>query len=253
MKALQTIIVDDEPLARQRLRNLIKEDEELRILEECENGYEAVNVLKQSTPDILFLDIQMPEINGFEVLNQIEYLKIPAIIFVTAYNEYAIRAFEVHALDYLLKPFDKHRFVIAVERAKLHVRSLYSGQSERRLQSLVNEMNMKEKLPISKRIMIKTSGRVYFIEFDEIDWIEADGNYVKIHTGEKSHMIRETMNHLEQKLDASKFSRIHRSAIVNIDKIKELQPWFHGDYTILLYSGKKLTMSRNYKELLQRY
>ncbi len=251
MSKIRTVIVDDEPLARERLRKLVSNEEDLELIELCKNGQEAIDHLRKEPPDLLFLDIQMPEINGFEVLKQINYEHIPCIVFVTAYDEYALRAFEVNALDYLLKPFDQQRFKKAVARVRNQLKGRSQNQLDTRLTKLVNSLDKNSSY--LDRIMIKANGRVYFVKTDEIDWIEAAGNYLKLHCGNKNHMIRETMSNMEEKLDPDQFFRIHRSIIVNIEKIKELQPWFHGDYMITLLDGQKLTMSRNYKELLQRF
>lgn len=251
MTKIRTVIADDEPLSRERLRKLISKEDELELIKACENGQEAIDFLKDELPDLLFLDIQMPEIDGFEVLKQIDYENIPCIVFVTAYDEYALRAFEVNALDYLLKPFDQQRFVKAVNRVKDQLKNKSQAQLDTRLTKLVNTLDKNNNY--LDRIMIKANGRVYFVKTNEIDWIEAAGNYLKLHCDKKNHMVRETMSNMEEKLDPDQFFRIHRSVIVNIEKIRELQPWFHGDYMITLLDGQKLTMSRNYKDLLQRF
>jgi len=251
MSKIRTVIVDDEPLARERLRKLISNEEDLELIEMCENGQEAIDYLSEDLPHLLFLDIQMPEIDGFQVLKKINYEDIPCIVFVTAYDEYALRAFEVNALDYLLKPFDQQRFKKAVARVRNQLQNQTQNQLDSRLTRLVDSLDKSSSY--LERIMIKANGRVYFVKTDEVDWIEAAGNYLKLHYGKKNHMIRETMSNMEEKLDPDQFFRIHRSVIVNIEKIKELQPWFHGDYMITLLDGQKLTMSRNYKELLQRF
>lgn len=251
MQKIKTVIVDDEPLSRERLRKLISKEEDLELTKACENGQEAIDYLKKELPDLLFLDIQMPEINGFEVLKRIEYESIPCIVFVTAYDEYALRAFEVNALDYLLKPFDQQRFQKAISRVKNQLQNKTQAQLGTRLTKLVNTLDKNSNY--LDRIMIKSNGRVYFVKTNEIDWIEAAGNYLKLHCDKKNHMVRDTMSNMEEKLDPDQFFRIHRSVIVNIEKIRELQPWFHGDYMITLLDGQKLTMSRNYKDLLQRF
>ena len=251
MDQIRTCIVDDEPLARKRLKNLLQDDREVDVVSICTNGKEAIKSIENVQPDLVFLDIQMPEIDGFDVLNNLDMEELPFIIFVTAYDEFAVKAFEVHAVDYLLKPFDKGRFRIALERGKKSIRSSKSDEIRENLAGLIESIDK----PASyvSRLMIKQSGRVFFINVDEIVWIEAAGNYVEIHTGEKKHLIRETMTNMVKKLDPELFSRIHRSTIVNIDKVEELQSWFHGDYQVLLETGKKLTMSRNYRDLLERY
>jgi len=250
MEKIKTIVVDDEPLARKRLQNLLKEDDEIELLKLCRNGKEAIETILKYSPDLVFLDIQMPEIDGFEVIRRLNMQRIPIIIFVTAYDEYALDAFEVHALDYLLKPFDKKRFYKALNRAKDYLKNS-TNKFDSKLESLVQELNPTPSY--LNRLMVKTSGRVFFVGADEIEWIEASGNYVQLHTGDKSYLIRETMSNMGKKLNPDKFYRIHRSTIVNIECVKELQSWFHGDYMVIMKNGEKLTMSRNYKDLLQKY
>jgi len=250
MEKIKTIVVDDEPLARKRLQNLLKEDDEIELLKLCRNGKEAIETILKYSPDLVFLDIQMPEIDGFEVIRRLNMQRMPIIIFVTAYDEYALDAFEVHALDYLLKPFDKKRFYKALNRAKDYLKNS-TNKFDSKLESLVQELNPTPSY--LNRLMVKTSGRVFFVGADEIEWIEASGNYVQLHTGDKSYLIRETMSNMGKKLNPDKFYRIHRSTIVNIECVKELQSWFHGDYMVIMKNGEKLTMSRNYKDLLQKY
>jgi two-component system LytT family response regulator len=243
------LIVDDEPLAREMLREMLQKDEDVDIVGEMTNGREAVDAIRAMTPDLLFLDVQMPEIGGFEVLEALGSDPIPHVIFVTAYDQYAVRAFEVHALDYLLKPFDRERFEASWQRAKAEIQRDKNGGMDQRILALLEELKAGSKY--LERLVIKSGGRIYFLETDEIDWIEAEGNYVSVHTGKKSHLLRETISSLENQLDPRKFLRIHRSAIVRIDRIQELQPWFHGEYRVILQNGTQLTLSRNYREKLQ--
>lgn len=245
---IRCLIVDDEPLGREKLRGMLKKHSEIEIMAECANGREAIAAIQKEKPDLLFLDIQMPEVDGFGVLKAIPSEKIPLVIFVTAYDKYALRAFEVFALDYLLKPFDRERFEKALQRARSEIQRERGSDTNQRIIALLEEMKHKPKH--LDRIVIKSNGRIFFLKAEESDWIEAEGNYVRIHAGKETHLIRETITSLENQLNPKKFLRIHRSTIVNIDRIKELQPWFHGDYRILLKDGTQLTMSRSYREKL---
>ncbi|PWT80307.1 MAG: DNA-binding response regulator [Acidobacteria bacterium] len=246
---IRVLIVDDEPLARGVLREMLQRDSDVAIVGECANGKQAVEAIQELTPDVLFLDIQMPEMGGFEVLDALDGPSMPHLVFVTAYDQYAVRAFEVHALDYILKPFDRERFEAAWQRAKAQVLRERNGGVEQRILSLLEDLKAGTKY--LERLVIKSSGRIYFLETNDIDWIQAEGNYVSVHVGKKSHLLRETISSLESQLDPRKFLRIHRSAIVRIDRIKELQPWFHGEYHIILQDGTELTLSRNYRDRLQ--
>lgn len=246
---IRVLIVDDEPLAREMLREMLQGDEQVTIVGESTNGREAVESIRENAPDLLFLDVQMPELGGFEVLEALGKNRIPHVIFVTAYDHYAVRAFEVHALDYLLKPFDQERFDVAWKRAKAEVVRARNGGVDQRILTLLEELKAGSKF--LERLVIKSGGRIYFLETNDIDWIEAEGNYVSVHSGKKSHLLRETISSLESQLDPRKFVRIHRSSIVRIDRIQELQPWFHGEYRVILNSGTQLTLSRNYREKLQ--
>ena len=248
-KPIRVLLVDDEPLAREMIREMLKTDVEVEIVGECVNGREAVEAIQEHNPDLIFLDVQMPEVGGFEVLEALKSETIPHVIFVTAYDQYAVRAFEVHALDYLLKPFDRERFESAWRRAKAQILASRNGEMDQRILAILEELKAGSKY--LERLVIKSGGRVFFLETDDIDWIEAEGNYVSVHTGKKSHLLRETISSLEAQLDPKKFLRIHRSSIVRIDRIKELQPWFHGEYRVILQDGTQLTLSRNYRENLQ--
>jgi two-component system LytT family response regulator len=246
---LRAIVVDDEMLARQIIREMLSGDAEVEIVAECVNGHDAIEAIQTHQPDLLFLDIQMPEVAGFEVLEALKGERLPIVIFVTAYDQYAVRAFDYHALDYLLKPFDRERFEMAVARAKTQTRRERNGELDRRILDLLEALKAEAKYV--ERLVIKNGGRVFFLETDEISWVEAEGNYVRLHTDKKSHLLRETIGSLEEQLDPKKFLRVHRSTIVRIDSIQELQPWFHGEYHIILHNGTKLTLSRNYREQLQ--
>lgn len=246
---IKALIVDDEVIARERVRRFLSDESDVEVLGECRNGREALAAIKKLEPDLVFLDIQMPQMSGFEVLASIASKDLPAIVFVTAYDQYALQAFEVHALDYLLKPFNRERFRQSLD----HVRKQFERGQQRgvddRLISLLEDMKAGPKY--AERLVIKATGRVYFLKTDDIDWIEACGNYVNLHTGSEAHLLRETLNHLENRLDPEKFLRIHRSRLVNIDYIKELSPLFNGDYTVTLHDGTELTLSRTYRDRLQ--
>jgi two-component system LytT family response regulator len=245
---IRTLIVDDMLLARKRVRRYLSADPEIEIVGECADGHEAIAAIKSLAPDLLILDVQMPELDGFGVLEAIGPAACPAVIFVTAYDQFALRAFEVHALDYLLKPFDRERVRKAIERAKSQLRQRESGALDERLQALLKDL--KTEPQYLKRLAVKTTGRTIFLLTEEIDWIESAGNYLKLHAGRESHLVRERMSQLESKLDPSKFVRIHRSTLVNIDRIKEMQPLFNGDQLVTLRDGKQLTMSRTYRDRL---
>lgn len=245
---IRVLLVDDESLAREMLREMLQADPQVTIVGESCNGHEALEAIRTHSPDLIFLDVQMPELGGFEVLEALGK-DIPRVIFVTAYDQYAVRAFEVHALDYLLKPFDQERFDISWQRARSQILRDRDGGTDQRILALLEEMKAGNKY--LERLVIKASGRIYFLETSEIDWIEAEGNYVSVHCAKKSHLLRETISSLEAQLDPKKFLRIHRSSIVRIDRIQELQPWFHGEYRIILQNGTQLTLSRNYRDKLQ--
>jgi two-component system LytT family response regulator len=244
--SIRALIVDDEPLGRQRIRSLLKEEADLEIVGECANGREAVAAIRDQQPDLVFLDVQMPGVDGFGVLEAVGE-QMPAIVFVTAHDSYALRAFEVHALDYLLKPFDRQRLRQALQRARQQItqRDKAVGQYN----ALLEDVQSNRK--ILDRLVIKSSGRVFFLKTEEIDWIEAAGNYLRLHVGGEVHLLRETMTNLESRLNSGQFIRIHRSTMVNIERIKELRPLFHGDYMVLLHDKTELTLSRSYRPKLQ--
>lgn len=250
MANIRTVIVDDEPLARRGIRALLNEEKDVEIISECRNGREAVAVIEEQTPDLVFLDVQMPELNGFDVLQTIGAERMPAVIFVTAYDKYALRAFDVHALDYLLKPLDGERFTKALQRARAQIERKSIHDLSRRLQSLLDDLKPNQKY--AERLVIKSSGRIFFLNVAEVDWIEAADNYVRLHAGRDEHLLRETMNSLEKRLDPAQFLRIHRSRIINIQRIKELQPLFRGEYDIMLQDGTRLESGRGYRDKLQK-
>jgi two-component system, LytTR family, response regulator len=247
---IRVLVVDDEPLAREKIRGMAADDPDLRVVGECTNGAEAIEAVQTLKPDLLLLDVQMPEVGGFAVLEALKDEGLPPVIFITAYDHYAVRAFEFHALDYLLKPFDRERFRAAIDRAKRQIRREKNGGAlDERIIALLEQM--REQPRYTERLVVKTGGRVFFLNADEIDWVEAEGNYVSIHAGKKSYLLRETISGLESQLDPRHFVRIHRSAVVNINRIKELQPWSHGEYHVILHDGTQLTLSRSYRDNLQ--
>ena len=249
MKKIRTLVVDDEPLARERLTSLLSAEQDIEIVGQCRDGEEAVTAIVDHSPDLVFLDVQMPAMNGFEVIDAVGPERMPLVIFVTAYDQHALRAFQVRALDYVLKPFDRERFQEALQRARAHIQRDETGDLGRRLLALVKDLRRDQ--PKTDRLVVKSGGRLFFLRVDEIDWIEAAGNYVRLHVGTTSHLLRETMNAIEGRLDPEKFFRIHRSRIVNMERIQEMQPWLNGEYAVVLRTGTRLTLSRGYREKLQ--
>lgn len=249
MKKIRTLVVDDEPLARERLTSLLSAEPDMEVVGQCRDGEEAVKGIIEQSPDLVFLDVQMPAMNGFEVIEAVGSERMPLVIFVTAYDQHALKAFQVRALDYVLKPFDRERFQEAVQRARAHIQRDETGDLGRRLLALVKDLRRDQ--PKTDRLVVKSGGRLFFLRTDEIDWIEAAGNYVRLHVGTTSHLLRETMNAIEGRLDPEKFFRIHRSRIVNMERIQEMQPWLNGEYAVVLRTGTRLTLSRGYREKLQ--
>ena len=246
---IKTLIVDDEPLARDYLRHLLATDPELEIIGECGNGRAALQAIAEQKPDLIFLDVKMPEINGFAMLRALPPGQLPAVIFTTAYEEYAIRAFEFHALDYLLKPFDKERF----ERALDHAKNRLADKIERQLETeQITELlkNAEENPRYLERLLIKHNGRIVFLKTKEIDWIKADDKYVQIYVAKVAHLVRQTLTAMKTQLDPQTFVQIHRSAIINIERIKEMKMLASGEYTVILESGAKIPVSRSYKDHL---
>jgi two-component system, LytTR family, response regulator len=235
---IRTLVVDDEPVARARMLSLLQNEPDIEIIGECESGQEALSRIELTSPDLVFLDIQMPQMDGLQLSRALGD-RMPAVVFVTAYDEYALRAFEVHALDYVLKPFSAERFKSALTHARQHL-------------SKRSTPGRREPLPERRdRLVIKSSGRIYFVRTHEIDWCEAAGNYVRLHVGAQTHLVRGTMGHIESQLDARQFVRVHRSTIVNVDRIQELRSSFNGEYIILLNDKTRLTLSRGYRDGLQ--
>jgi len=242
---IRVVIVDDEPLARDRIREMLKDYPETEVVGEARNGKEAIDLIKEHTPDLVFLDVQMPELDGFDVLGKLETERLPLIIFVTAYDQYAMRAFDVHAIDYLTKPFDRKRFAEAIEHAKVFLKG--SGEpNASHLMKLLQELKSGPRY--LERFAIKNGETVFFVRTEDVDAIEAQGNYVRLNLGNASHLLRETLSNIEAQLDPRVFVRIHRQTIVNINRIKELQTWARGEYRVVLNTGAHYSLSRGYRQ-----
>jgi two-component system, LytTR family, response regulator len=249
MTRIRTLVVDDEPIARARVLSLLRDEPDVDIVGECASGAQAVSVINAQSPDLVFLDIQMPEMDGFEVARALQPERMPALVFVTAFDQYAVRAFECHALDYLLKPFSVQRFKSALSHARQQLAQRQATTLGRQLLEILPDMRPRE--PARDRLVVRSSGRVYFVRIADIDWCEAAGNYVSLHVGTQSHLTRETMSRLEAQLDPHQFVRIHRSTIVNVDRVQELRSSFNGEHVLLLRDGTRLTLSRGYRDALQ--
>lgn len=239
---IRTIIADDENLARKKLRLLLSSESGVNVIAECRDGRQTVSAVQTHSPDLLLLDVQMPDLDGFQVLEELSPGELPVVIFTTAYDHYAIRAFEAHALDYLLKPFNQERLHRAIERVKVELLKTHEHSVKARILDLLGRS--KPETPQLNRLVIRTAGRVVFLELDEVDWIEAAANYVKLHVGKESFLLREGIGHISAKLDPERFVRIHRSSIVNVRRIRELQPCDSGEYIAVLRDGKELSCSR---------
>ena len=246
---LRTLIVDDELLARKKIRTFLQEHAEFQVVAECADGEQAVSAISALRPDLLFLDVQIPGRNGFEVLDCITDKAPPAVIFVTAFDKYAVRAFEVRALDYLLKPFNKARFADALKR--FHERRARMNGVDRKQELKAALQQIQRESRDGERILIKSGSRIIFLRKGLIEWVEAQGDYVKFHIGKESHLLRETMTAAAEHLDPNRFVRIHRSRIVNLDHVREIRPLWGGDYSVLMRDGTELTMSRTYRTSLQ--
>jgi two-component system LytT family response regulator len=253
---LTVVVVDDEPLARRRLARLLKRDASIEVVAQCAGGRKAVDEIREQQPDLVFLDIQMPDLDGFAVVEEIGPAQMPAVVFVTAYDAYALRAFDVHAVDYLLKPYDEERFETALARAKERVetRSGAPEPEEARLRALLREMVAgaggggapRPRYP--DRLAVRTNESTRILQVTDVDWFETYGNYVRVHVGRATYLIRNTATRLMDDLDPHRFARIHRRYLVNLDRVTEIQPWFGGDAVVVLRDGTKLRLSRFYKD-----
>lgn len=251
---IRTIIADDEHLARRKLRVLLDSEPGVQVVAECQDGLHTVSAIQTHRPDLLLIDIRMPDMDGFQVLKRIASDEMPVVVFTTAYDQFAIRAFEAHALDYLLKPFDGERLHHAVERARTELLKFHNRDLTGRILDLLakNAEPKMESKQVDDRMVIRAGGKVVFLDVKEIDWIEAAANYVKLNVGKDSYLLREGIGSISQRLDPDRFVRIHRSVIVNVRKIKELQPCESGEYIAVLRNGKELSCSRGYRTQLQR-
>ncbi len=247
MRELRCVIVDDEPPARRRLRDLLAREDDLQLVGEAGNGPDAVTLINAERPDLVFLDVQMPGADGFEVLASLD-TPPGAVIFVTAFDAYALRAFEVHALDYLLKPFDRERFGTALERVR-QMLARPATTDDPRLVALLQELATRDSH--LRRVAVRTAGRIRLVQLDDVECVEAAGNYLRLHVAGGHHLIRETITSFEERLDPERFTRIHRSMIVNVDRIRELVPTPHGDCTVTLASGRRIVASRTYRSRLR--
>ncbi|HEY6339082.1 MAG TPA: LytTR family DNA-binding domain-containing protein [Candidatus Sulfotelmatobacter sp.] len=251
---VRTVIADDERLARQKLLLLLESEPLVKVVAECQDGRQTVSAIRSFRPDMLLLDIQMPDLDGFQVLSEIPPDDLPVVIFTSAYDQYAIRAFEANALDYLLKPFDQERLHQAVERARSELRKQRDREITNRILSLLSQVrSVPPSAPeLDSRLVIKANGRVIFLDLDSIEWVEAAANYVRLNVGKESYLFRETISRISERLDVTHFVRIHRSTIVNVRKIKELIPVNSGEYVVVLKSGRELSCSRGYRAALQQ-
>ncbi|HVP45389.1 MAG TPA: LytTR family DNA-binding domain-containing protein [Bryobacteraceae bacterium] len=247
--SLTALIVDDEPLAREGLRMLLARDREVTAIHEARDGREAVAAIRDTRPDLVLLDVQMPEMDGFAVVKEIGAERMPAVVFVTAHDQYAIQAFEINAIDYLLKPVTEDRFAQALARAKLRIHLKPADEASRQILSLLETIATPRRY--LKRLAVRSAGKTVFVEVEDVDWIEAAENYVQLHTAQSGHLLHVAMNTLEKSLDPETFQRIHRSVIVNVRRIKELQPALHGEYVVTLQNGVRLQSGRMYHEKLK--
>ena len=244
-----TLIVDDEPLAREGLRMWLGTDPDVSSIQEAKDGREAVAAIRNASPDLVFLDVQMPEMDGFSVVHEIGADRMPAVVFVTAHDQHAIQAFEINAIDYLLKPLTEERFTQALARAKTRLQARPSHDANRQIIGLLETIVCPRRY--MKRLAVRSAGKTVFVDVDDIDWIDAAENYVQLHCGKTVHLLHAPMNTLDKSLDPQTFLRIHRSTIVNVGRIKDLQPGVHGEYVLTLRSGVRLQSGRTYQEKLR--
>ena len=248
--SIRALVVDDEPLARRAIQRFLGKHTGVDVVDECGDGESAVRTIRERKPDLVFLDIQMPEMDGFEVLSEVGVKEMPVTIFVTAYDRYALRAFDANAIDYLLKPVRKERFERALTRAKRRIAGELKNDEVHRIISSLERFAAAPTYP--DRLAISKNGRLLFVATKDIDWIQAEGNYVRLHVGNREHEFRETLVSLEERLNPAQFLRIHRSTIVNIERIKEVQAWFHGHHRVLLENGTELRMSRYQRDITRK-
>jgi len=253
MRTIRTLIVDDAPTSREGIRRLLAEDPEVLVVGECSSGREAVAAIRESAPDLVFLDVLMADLEGFAVLREAGGERTPAVVFVTACEQYALRAFEVNAVDYVLKPFTEERFRASLQRAKQKVYSTWLDELLHNLTALLPEREPWRPTRYRDRLPVRSNGTVTLLPVREIEWIDAEGDYVRVHAGKTWYLIRETMKTLEDELDRARFVRIHRSTIVNLEKVKELQRFFRGEYVVVLYNGATLKLSRRYRDRLEAH
>lgn len=248
---ISALVVDDEPIARHAIVRLLRDDPEIRLLGECGDGASAVSAIRSRTPDLVFLDIQMPAMNGMEVVAAIGAARMPATVFVTAFEQYAVRAFEANAIDYLVKPFSRERFANTLQRVKLR---LSAGGAEARVSTQILQAieAMRQRNDYLQRIPVRVDEHVVFVDVDDIVWIKANGNTVLIHLADRSHELRETMSALAARLDPRHFARVHRSAIISVRRVKAIHPWFNGYHVVTMDSGQQLRMSRYQHEAFLR-
>lgn len=244
---IRALVVDDEPLARARLVDLLAAEPDVDVIAECKDGPEAVDAIVRLRPDVVFLDVQMPAADAFQVLASLDAARLPLIIFVTAYEQHALKAFDVQAIDYLLKPYDNDRFRHALDRARTQLQQKLRSDLGTRLIEMATQTHILQ----SDRVMVKSGNRLLFWRLTQIDWIESEGNYVRLHIGSESHLLRETMTGLESRLDPARFMRIHRCRIVNVERIRKIEPGENGDYTVTLANGVALPLSRGYRARLE--
>ncbi len=255
--ALRLLVADDEPMARQRVRRILEAETETVIVGEASDGSEAVQLIRQHDPDVVFLDIRMPRMNGFEVIERIGPGRMPLVVFITAYDDHAVDAFEVNAVDYVLKPFDPNRLRAALGRARSRLSEENDAERGRRVSALLRDLEERAAggTPADRpdRIAVKSRGRISFVRVEDIDWVEAAGNYVRLHVGDDTRLIRQTLTAIEERLDPNRFVRIHRSHLVNLDRVVEMRHWSSGEYVVELRDGTELKLSRTYRDrILER-
>jgi two-component system, LytTR family, response regulator len=244
--SIRTLIVDDEPWARTRLASLLRDEADFTIVQSAASAAEAIDAIGALAPDVVFLDVQMPEQNGFAVIDAIGVDAMPLVVFATAYEQHAVRAFDAQALDYLLKPFDEERFARTLDRVRYELSDLQGARAS--LQQLMQARQGARRY--LQRVAVSSAGRVLFVKTAEIDWMESEGNYVMLHVGPKRHLLRESLSAMADKLDPQQFVRLHRCAIVNVERIRELSPWSRGEQAIVLQDGTQLTIGRTFRPQL---